>query len=99
MEETPATQYIFAPLYGILHIPKMPTLSVCGISVLGCEGYHALARPERFSALYLAHLALTALRALSERSLAVIEAALAGPPFKPPRRPSITAAAFFLCVF
>jgi hypothetical protein len=38
MEETPATQYIFAPSYGVLHIPRMPNLSVCGISVIGCEG-------------------------------------------------------------
>lgn len=37
MEETATTQYIFAPLYGILHIPRIPGLSVCGISV-SCPG-------------------------------------------------------------
>lgn len=37
MEESPTAQYIFAPLYGILHVPRMPGLSVCGISV-SCSG-------------------------------------------------------------
>lgn len=38
MKETPAAQYIFAPFYGILHIPRVGNLSHCGISVLGPEG-------------------------------------------------------------
>ena len=41
------------------------------------------------------HLAVTALRAASLRSSAVIAAALAGPPFFPPLRPRATAAGFF----
>jgi len=43
----------------------------------------------------LRHLARTALRALQLRSSAVMEAALAGPPFFPPRRPRATACSFF----
>lgn len=38
MEETPATQYIFAPGFGVYHLPKSDTLSLCGIHVLGTEG-------------------------------------------------------------
>jgi hypothetical protein len=41
-----------------------------------------------------AHLAWTALRALSERSSGVMFAARARPPFLPPSRPSATAAVF-----
>jgi hypothetical protein len=62
-------------------------------------GYAALDLLDRCFALYIAHLALTALRALSDRSSGVMLAALAGPPILPPLRPSITAAGFFLCVF
>ena len=43
--------------------------------------------------------AFTAFLALSLRSSAVMLAARAGPPFKPPLRPKDTAAGFFLCVF
>jgi hypothetical protein len=46
----------------------------------------------------LAQRAFTAFLALSLRSSAVMLAALAGPPFKPPLRPRATAAAFFFCV-
>ena len=42
------------------------------------------------------HLALAALRAISLRCSGVSFLALAGPPFKPPRRPKATAAGFFM---
>jgi hypothetical protein len=45
--------------------------------------------------LCFAHLAVTAFLALSLRSSAVMLAALAGPPFKPPLRPKATAYGFF----
>ena len=43
----------------------------------------------------MAQRARAALRAASRRSMVVIFAALAGPPFKPPRRPKDTAAGSF----
>lgn len=51
-----------------------------------------------FEALAFSHLALTAFRALSLRSSAVMLAALAGPPFSPPLRPKATAYGFFFLV-
>jgi hypothetical protein len=50
------------------------------------------------SCLALSHRACTAFRALSLRSSGVIFSALALPPFKPPKRPNMTAAGFFLFV-
>lgn len=62
------------------------------------QSYAALFASFSASRLAFSHLACTALRALSLRSSAVIFAALAGPPFRPPRRPSMTAAGFFFDV-
>ena len=59
--------------------------------------YFALAFFPR--ALTRAHRAFTAFLALSLRSSAVMLAALAGPPFRPPLRPNATAYGFFFCGF
>jgi hypothetical protein len=59
------------------------TYAVCGF------------RGRAFAFLCFAHLAETAFLALSLRSSAVILAALAGPPLRPPLRPKATAYGFF----
>jgi len=70
------------------------------VSLQGTTASSNLARRSKlyifaFSVLTLAHRASTAFLALSLRCSAVNFAALAGPPFFPPLRPSATAAGFF----
>src|SRR5262249_53193008 len=77
---------------------KMP----CGLLRLQLPGLSLLKSSFRsvllkcsYCSRCLSHLAIAAFRAMSCRFLSLRTAALAGPPFFPPNRPSATAAGFF----